>query len=361
VLLVLLTGCLSPTNSTPASPTTVASVDAQYFAFYSTTKAYVSAFDYTGSAGGVYSFTPVASSTSTSAAGLLFLTDSTSGHVYSLDPSATRPSSSLLLTTASAAGEIKFYKGIGYVAVGDYSGAGVYTFNPGATNPTAAKIGAYTPVSGTIGKNFQEVVVGTDSMVYAADNTDAKVLRINPATDTVTATFTASAAGTTGLVSGSYGGTAGIFVANTGGYDSNYNPLPGSIDFIPYGTASKTLTAIVSSTVASASIYPGRLMVLASGDLIASGGAGHTYYVSLSGTASATEILAASSAFGSFSIAYDSANNLVYVPYNVYSSTNATNLLYVFQGTTAATQQGYSPVTVMTKTDNLANVAFYQN
>ena len=107
-------GCTSPTSST--TTTTVSSVDAQYFAFYSTTKAYVSAYDYSGSTGGIYSFTPASASTSTATTyttATLFMTDTTNGHVYSFNTSSHQSSTSSLVTTAEAAAEIKFYKGIG--------------------------------------------------------------------------------------------------------------------------------------------------------------------------------------------------------------------------------------------------------
>ena len=252
------------------------------------------------------------------------------------------------MTTASAAGEIRFYKGIGYVAVGSYSGAGVYYFSPAATNPTASIISSYAPVSGTIGKNFQEVIVGSDGMIYAANNTDHTVLRINPSIDAVTATITATQTGTTGLVAGIYDGNSGIFVANTGG----------SVDFI--ANTSMNATA-VASTSSSSPIYPGRLFQLPNGNLVATGYdpsyTNHTYLVTLSGaSASVTEIKAGTTSFGSLSIAYNSASGLVYVPNNIYDSSNQ---LYVFDA--SGNQQSYSPVSVMTPTDNIANVAFYQN
>jgi hypothetical protein len=325
---------------------------------------------------------------STAYTSFLYMTDTTNGHVYTYAPGASNGSSLSLVTTAPAAGEIKFYKGIGYVAVGYYSGAGVYYFDPSSTAPSAKLIAGsaglyaqyfafysptqayvsvvsgssgavYTfnpsnlastpvvPVSGTSGY-IQEVIVGPDGMIYAADNSANKVLKINPATNTVLTTISANASGTTGLFSGTYNSNPGVFVANTGG----------SIDFIPEGAATGSTAALVTSS----SIYPGRLVQLSNGNLVATGYdtnyAYHTYLVALSGTsAGVSEIKAGTTSFGGLSIAYNSSSGLVYVPYTTYSPT--TNQLYVFDA--SGTQQSYSPVTVMKTSDNIANVAFYQN
>ena len=329
----------------------------------------------------------------------LYMTDTTNGRVYTYDPSVhTGSSSSFVTTNANAAGEIKFYKGIGYVAMGN---GGIYYFDPSSAAPSAKLItgsagldaqyfafysatkayvsvynygtpangGVYSfnpsspttavssAVNGTNGTQFQEVIVGSDGMIYAADNTDGQVFRINPATDTKAATFNAREPGTTGLAAGTYGGQSGVFVANTGGYGSS--PI-GSIDFIPSSAASGTTAQLVANaTTSAASIYPARLVQLSNGNLVATG-YGHTYLVALSGaTASVTEIKSGSSSFGSFSLAYNSSTSLVYVPATIYSGNGSSNQLYIFDA--SGNQQSYSPVSVMTSSDNIANVAFYQD
>jgi hypothetical protein len=306
-----------------------------------------------------------------------------------------------LVTTAPAAGEIKFYKGIGYVAVGYYSGAGVYYFDPSSSAPSAKLVPgsggldaeyfafysptqAYVSVVGTGNKGgiytfnpsspssgfslvastdyLQEIIIGPDQMIYAAENYDKAVLRIDPNNYNNVTTITTSELGPTGLLSGTYNGQAGVFVANTGTNYNSGNTSLGSIDFISEGAATgSTATAVVTTSTGSP-IYPARLIQLSNGNLVATGYdsnyADHTYLVTLSGTsASVSEIKAGTTSFGGLSLAYDSSSGLVYVPYTTYSPN--TNQLYVFNA--SGTQQSYSPVTVMKTSDNIANVAFYQD
>jgi len=332
----------------------------------------------------------------------LYMTDGTNGHVYYYDPSTHAGSSSSLLTTSkNAAGEIKFYKGIGYVAMGT---GGIYYFDPSSSSPSAKEISgssslnaeyfafysatkAYVSVATTFNtttggtggvywfnpsnptvltqvasstaiatKYMQEITVGPDNMIYVAANQSQTVVKIDPSSDSVTATFTTSAAGTTGLAAGSYNGASGVFVANTGGYDSSYNALPGSIDFIPTSGSIISNVAKPTSTI-SPNFNPGRMAVLSNSTLAVTSQTGHTWLIALS-TGAVTEVLSNGASFGSnLSIAYN--NNLVYVPYNVYSTTSPVNKLYVFD--TSGNPQSYSPVTVMTTSDNIANGAFYQD
>jgi hypothetical protein len=325
--------------------------------------------------------------------GYLYMTDTSNGRVYSYDPATHAGSAlSLVTTSANAAGEIAFYKGVGYVAMGfggvwyfdpseanpvakmlagsgslnaqyfafygatkayvsvaDYSGStgGVYAFDP--SNP-AAPVGA--AIAGTSGKNFQELIVGPDG-VYAADNSDGTVLRIDPADDTIAATIrTTATGGTTGLARGSYGGAAGVFVASNGGYASP----SGSIDFIAAGAADGSTAATVADSLASdgSSIFPSRVLQLPNGNLLATG-YGHSYLVALSGlAATATELKASDgSSFGSFDIAFK--DGLAYVPVNAW---NASNEVYVFDA--SGVQSPFSPVAVMGAGDNITNVAFYE-
>lgn len=318
----------------------------------------------------------------------LYMTDSTNGHVYYYNPSTHAGSSSSLFTTSTnAAGEIAFYNGTGFIAMGY---GGIYYFDPSASSPTAKLIQgssgldaeffafysstkAYVSVvtsygsdtgavyyfnpsspssgltqvaSSTATKYFQGITVGPDNEIYIAENQDSAVIRINPSTDTVDAAFTTNASGVTGLLSGTYNSQSGVFVANTGG----------SIDFIPKGSSTGT-----KATQICGSIYPGRLVQLSNGNLIAVGYSA-IYSIALSGsTATASTLLGSPNSSGgfSYSVAYDSTNQLLYIPFNVYSSTgSATNQLYVYS--TSGSAQSFSPVTVMTSADNLANVALYQ-
>jgi hypothetical protein len=332
---------------------------------------------------------------------LLYMTDTYSGKVYTYDP-ATRAASGASLATVgqNATGELAFYKGVGYACVGSGTNAGVYYFAPSATNPAFTKIpgticaaycafasgtkayvsvydystnadGIYTfdpsapadgisyaPISGTGGDGFQELVIASDGSLYAANNADGAVLRINTATDAITATIAASSGGTTGLAAGTYKGNAGVFVANTGGYDAEYNALPGSIDFIPIGAANgSSATAVASAlTAGGGPIYPARLVQLPGGDLVATG-YGHTYLIDLSGdTPVVSELKASGTSFGSLDIAYK--DGLIYVPVPDYGGD--TDRLYVFDA--EGSQAAYSPVAgVMGAGDAIANIAFYED
>jgi YVTN family beta-propeller protein len=332
----------------------------------------------------------------------LYMTDGKNGYVYTYDPATHASSSSALLTTSTnSAGEVKFFKGIGYVAMGY---GGIYYFDPSAMAPSATLISgsgsvdaeyfafygstkAYVSVAGTYDtsgsggtgavysfdpsspgkgltqvdgaradKYMQEIVAGPDNYIYVAEELSQNVLRIDPSTDKVVATIPASRSGTTGICSGAYDGISGVFVANLGG----------SIDFIPSATSAGASSTNVDTVVIAASaspIYPGRLVQLANGNLVATGYdtsyADHTYYVTLSGaTATVREIKGPNDeSFGNLSIAYDSSSGLVYVPYHNYSDNG--NKLYVFDP--SGVQQSYSPVSVMTSNDAIANVAFYQD
>jgi hypothetical protein len=322
----------------------------------------------------------------------LYMSDTKGGKIYTYDPTTyTGSSSSLVSTGQNATGEIAFYKGIGYAAVGYGTGEGVYYFDPSATSPSCAKIsgtvaaqyfafysatkayvstygaGIYSfdpsspasglsedPVSGTSGLSMQDMII-VGGYLYAADTGNGAVLRIDPSDDSVDATITTTQGGTTGLVAGTYNSVAGVFVANTGG----------SIDFIEEGAASGAATAVVTTSTADP-IYPGRLIQLANGNLVATGYDtsydNHTYLVTLSGTsATVAEIMDpdGASPFGSLDIAYK--DSLVYIPMGVTTDyTNYTNKLYVLDAT--GKQVSYSPVTVMSgsTTVGISNIAFYE-
>ncbi len=328
----------------------------------------------------------------------LYLTEWTNGRVFYYDPTTRSVSSSSLVTTAPGAGEIRFYRGIGYVAVGSGTG-GVYYFNPADSSPIArllpgsaslnaeyfafasatkayfstvaplnngtivnsGSIYAFNPSNPNAGatqiiglpdKYWQEIVIGSDGMLYATENLDQSVVRINPEYNTVAATFHTSQTGPTGLAVGSFDGQAGVFVANTGG----------SIDFVANSPFTGSATTVATYSISQ--FYPARMVQLPNGSLVVVGSQssspynGHTYLVTVSGAnVSSGEIKANNASFGgNFSIAHDGDNDLTYVPTNMY---NTSNSLYVFNG--AGVQKSFSPVSMAPSAGNLSNVAFYQD
>ncbi len=338
---------------------------------------------------------PKASPTPTPAAPLLYMTDTNNGKIYTYSSDSLTASSSALLSTGkSATSEISFYQGIGYVTAG-YSSGGLYWFDPAATVPSSTRIGAscsaqyvafysttkayvtvadYTssanngvyqfnpadrgtalvPLVATIGssKYPQEIILGSDGMIWVANNNTkgdtASVSRIDPATDTVTATITTTKGGTTGLYAGSYNGTAGVFVAN----------VSGSIDFVANNAAGGTIASAVTGS-GSNTVYATRVVQLANGNLVATGydtsWANHSYLVTLNGTtASSTELKVNGAAFGGGDIAVQ--NGLIYIPVTDYTSSQ----LYIFDSN--GTQASNSPLPVMQSgTDAIANIGFFQN
>jgi hypothetical protein len=328
----------------------------------------------------------------------LYMTDTYNGHVYTYNPATHVGSSLPLLTTSTnAAGEIRFNKGIGYIAMGE---GGIYYFDPSSTVPSATlipgssgvdaqyfafysptqayvsigtsiasdtgEISTFNPSSPGSGltqvaasaiKYMQEIIVGPDGMIYVAEYNDKTVLQINPVNNTVTNSYTTSALGTSGLVAGTYNGVSGVFVANTGGYTPSYAALPGSIDFIP-SNGSIILNVAKPTGTVSPNFNPGRMVALSSGTLVATSETGHTWLIALS-SGTVTEVLSNGNSFGSnLSIAY--SNNLLYVPVGNYLTTPYSSQLYVFDAN--GNQQSYSPVTVPMETgDLIANIAFYQD
>ena len=344
---------------------------------------------------------------------LLYMTDTENGRVYTYDPvSHTSSSVSLLSVGQPAAGAMAFFAGVGYVAVGNnFSGnqPGLYSFNPSATVPQAARIGMnvsaqyvdiysstkgylavadypptssnsglYTfdpsnpqgglsgPIPGTSGlpsapgapsssTNIypQDVVTGPDGRIYLADNNNQEVLQIDPTTDTVLRAFPTLAAGTTGLAAGYRNGDEGIFVANTGGY-SGSAPLPGSIDFIDVttNTVSKVTSGLPEPGGPTQAIYPAHVAVVGT-DAIAATGSTRTLLVVPSSGAT-TELLSGSASVAGTDIAV--AGGLIYVAEGDYST--KTSRLYVFDS--AGNEEPWSPLVVMRSGEDLiSNLAFY--
>jgi hypothetical protein len=317
----------------------------------------------------------------------LYMTDTVSGNVYAYDPAEREASSSIFASvTKKAAGEIQFFMGIGYAAVGYGTGEGVYYFDPSAKNPTFKKLGdsiaaqyfafasttkAYVsafdysgPTSGLYSFNpvkpgsglkavaaasgllLQELVIAADGYLYAADNGNGNVLKIDTSSDTIASTISTGTTGTTGLCAGTYNGSDGVFVANTSG----------SIGFVDSATSAYR-------SVTSASIFPGRVLQLPNGKLAATGYdpsyVNHSYLVTLSGASAAVTELKSrgGNPFGSLDIAYK--DGLVYVPVAETSDyVSYKNSLYVFDA--SGKQASFSPVSVMKQTDGISNIGFYE-
>jgi sugar lactone lactonase YvrE len=202
---------------------------------------------------------------------LLYITDTFNGNVFTYDIDAKAASTSVLSINEGAGDWIGFHNGIGFVSVGNTgsNNPGVYWFDPSDAVPAAARIGSaisagaiafysdtkayvidrdkdfgsgdilssgvYTfdpsnpgagltlAASGTTGAGgqyFQDIVVGTNGMIYVSDHDNQEVLEIDPAVDNWTGeSWSSSASGTTGLlprVSGMSGDNL-LYVANSGG------------------------------------------------------------------------------------------------------------------------------------------------
>lgn len=324
----------------------------------------------------------------------LYMTDTFSGKVYFYDPDThTAGATSVVSTTQNSTGDIKFHDGVGYIAVasGGSPDPGVYSFNPSDAVPQAVRIGTtdrsaqyvavlsptkayvtvadyfgaaseqgvYTfdpsdpdaglsgPLAGTNADHLylQQIVVGPDDMIYVANNsalggTD-EVLQIDPSTDTLTGlALTASAAGTTALAVGSYGGTDGVFVGNITYADT------GSIDFIDTtATPSPTISPI------RAGIDVSRLLYLSTGSLVATG---YTHSYLVSGLASSSPVASElGTDLGGAALA--ARDGLIYVGWTDY----LTSKLHVFDA--AGAEESFSPVSVMGSGECVAGLAFYEN
>jgi hypothetical protein len=285
--------------------------------------------------------------------------------VYEIDDEAfTAASTALVSIGQDSAGEIAFSGDVGFIAVGSYSNTapGLYYFDASSATPTVKMAGStkisaqyLCIVSDTVGyvttadsagvysnavylfdpSNpsaglgaavtgfstgfYPQDIVYASGRIYVADNGNGKVCRLNAAGTAVDATYTTTAGGTTGLLAGSFNGNAGVFVANSGGYDTSWNSLPGSIDFIS-STALDGATA--TSVLAGYSV--GRLAAF-DGDTLVATTYSKTYIVKLSGaSASASEVTCSSASFGSNDV--NILSDYAYVP-------DGANALYRFSAT----------------------------
>jgi len=323
----------------------------------------------------------------------LYMTDTFSGKVYFYDPDThTAGAASVVSTTQNSTGDVKFYDGVGYITVasGGSADPGVYCFNPSDTVPQAVRIGGtdrsaqylafsspakayvtvadyfgaadeqgvYTfdpsdpgaglsgPLAGTNGAGMylQQIVAGPDGMIYVANNgalggTD-EVLQIDPSTDTLTGVvLTASAAGTTALAVGSYGGKDGVFVGNI-----TYAGT-GSIDFIDTTVSPPTISPVLADMDVS------RILFLPTGNLVATG---YTNSYLVSGLADSDPV-ASELGTGLGGAALAARDGLVYVGWTDYMKSK----LHVFDA--AGTEEPFSPVAVMGPGECVAGLAFYED
>lgn len=339
--------------------------------------------------------------------GLLYLTDSAHGRIYTYDPTSHEaPAASLLSIGQPAAGAITFHDGIGYVAVGATGSnrPGLYRFKAFAPAQAATRIGepvsaqfidvasaskgyvtvasyvsvaatrngVYTfdpakpagglqgPIAGTttapsgITTYPQGIVTGPDSMIYVADYRNGKVMQIDPSNDSVTRIFTTSARGTSGLAVGSFEGASGVLVANEGAFDARSGRrLPGSVDFIDTSTGvlREVTSAISGASGRAASIHPARLLMVSPTSIIATG-VSQTLLISAS-DGSTSMLLARGAPFGGSDIAL--ADGTVFIAAGNFEKRRSE--IYAMSPTGA--QLPSSPATVMrTGEDCIADLAY---
>lgn len=287
----------------------------------------------------------------------LYAIDSKSGKVYEINISSGQAALNHLVSTAqNSSGEVLYAEGKGFVAVGSYNNTapGLYAFDPtkpsaGCTlvgdrisaqylcvaSPTKGYVTAldymgtyanalysFNPSNAGAGLTKivdlaypQEVVLGGDSRIYAAENGSGKVARLDVAGTAIDVEIATSTAGTTGLLAGTHKGKPGVFVANSGGYDASWNALPGSLDFI--ANSGNTASAVVSG------ISFARIAAFTPTLLVASGGfPSKTWLIDLSATTIAPqEVKYGTLSFGGSDIAV--AGGKAYIP-------DGTNTVYVF-------------------------------
>lgn len=278
---------------------------------------------------------------------------SSNGKVYEIDDAKlTASSAALVSTTQNATGDLVFHGGKGYLAVSNYSNTapGLYCFDPmkpaaGTSRVGVAISGAYilfindslayvtsadygslanalysfnpsSPSSGltkVVDLSYpQGLALGLDGRIYVAENTTGKVARLKADRSGIDVEIACTKGGATGLLSGMYKGTAGIFVANTGDYAT------GSIDFI--ANTGNSAVAVVDGPVAA------RMAFLDANTLVETGGyPATTRYVDLTATTStAVEIKYGTSSFGGGDIRVYGGS--AYVP-------DGTNTVYTFSST----------------------------
>jgi hypothetical protein len=325
----------------------------------------------------------------------VYAVDSTSGKVFQIDPATSAVASTPLVTVGqNSSGEIRFGAGKAFVAVARYNNTapGVYCFDPSSSSPAAAMVGSSTYsaqyiciVSDTLGYvsvadydsteranngiySFnpsspssgltvvykaatiypQDLVLGSDGCLYVAngatnvgESSDGVIrLDLSGATPAITQ-ITLTGSGPTGLLAGTYDGKTGVFVAETGPYDSSFNALNGTIDFIPSGLGSGLPATKVISLPAS------RLAAFNASTLVVTGGyPSHTNIIALNG-ASATPHEAYYSTSGTFG----SSDIDVYNGYAYIAGGFGSNSVYK-----VSPEGAVSVLTVGSSTDSITNV-----
>ncbi len=284
----------------------------------------------------------------------LYAVDSLSGDVFEVDADAMAASGTPLVSTGqNASDEHIFHGGLGYVAVGSFSNTapGLYVFDPADPDAGAVRIGeaisaqyiafasdslgyvssadysgtypdglySFNPSNPSSGLSLvhalsvpQEIAIDGSGRVYISQNSSASVALLNAAGDDVETEISTTASGTTGILTGSYKGDAGVFVAETGPWGGL-----GAVDFIT-GTA---LENVVDGLVANA------LALMDEDTLVVTGGYepdAKTYVIDLSAeTPAAVELFYDGDSFGGpDALILDGA---VYIP-------DGANSIYVIRG-----------------------------
>lgn len=339
--------------------------------------------------------------------GTVYITDTFNGNVFTYDPDSLAASDALYSIGQGAGDSIYFFNDIGYVAVGStgFNSPGVYYFDPNAVNPTFSRIGnaisagsiafysntkAYvtdrsknfstfeiissgvyifdpsnpaaglsaSPISGTDsigpdGQYLQEIVVGTDGLVYVVDFDNTEVLVINPDSDTVIdPPYDVSTAGTSGLLAmkDSVSGDDLIYVASNGNFIEN-----GVVDVI--NTTQGTISQVVTTVGGTAGIAATRLAYHAASNTFYASGWSNIYTWKPSGSPpyDAVEMKNSSDAPFAGSMLVD--GDLLFVATTDWSTYND---LVVFNAQTAE-EMDYSPVSIGTPgSDAISGIASYK-
>jgi hypothetical protein len=264
--------------------------------------------------------------------------------VYYFEPSISSPAATMLGTTGLSAQYLCVKDGTtAYMSVADYSNPvnnGVYSFNP--SSPTSG----YTAVAVSSSYYPQDIVIGADGYLYVSNYAGCwdyakpdSVLKIDTSSKSVVATFPLTSSDPIGLLPGTYNGSSGVFVAESGAYTTSQ--IDGVIDFIPIGLADGSAATKVISIPAS------RLAAFNDSTLVVTGGyPSHTNIVALNG-ASAT----AHEAYYSTDKTFGSSDVDVYNGYAYIAGGFGSNSVYKVTSDGAV-----SVLAVGSSTDSITNV-----
>ncbi len=339
--------------------------------------------------------------------GTVYITDTFNGNVFTYDPVSQTASDALYSIGQGAGDSIYFFNDIGYVAVGriGINSPGVYYFDPNAVNPTFSRIGdvisagsiafysdtkayvtdrnksfstfeiissgVYTfdpsnpaaglsasPIPGTDsiglgGQYLQEIVVGTDGLIYVADFDNAEVLVINPDSDTVIdPPYDVSTAGTSGLLAmkDPVSGDDLICVASNGNFIEN-----GVVDVI--NTTQGTVTQVVTTVGGTAGIAATRLAYHAASNTFYASGWSNTYTWTPSGSPPYDAVEMKNSSDASFAGSMLVDGDLLFVATTDWFNYNDLIVL----NAESAEEMDYSPVSIGTPGfDAISGIASYK-